>query len=103
MIFACVLTDLGVEAEVAVLHCQKVLFKDGILTPSLRKLEHFWSYSICFQCICVLMKILSHAAAKKKTNRLKGFEFLQFYGSFSSDIMAVKVCNTVRLCANSFN
>ena len=35
------------------------------------------------------MKILSHASAKKKTKRLKGFEFRTFI-SFSSDILAEK-------------
>ena len=39
--------------------------------------------------LCVLMKILSHASAKKKTKRLKGFEFRTVI-SFSSDIMAEK-------------
>ena len=35
------------------------------------------------------MKILSHASAKKKTKRIKGFKFRTFM-SFSNDIMAVK-------------
>ena len=32
---------------------------------------------------------ISHASAKKKTKRLKGFQILHFLWSFSSDIMAV--------------
>ena len=28
--------------------------------------------------LCLLMKILSHASAKRKTERLKGFEFRTF-------------------------
>ena len=31
---------------------------------------------------CVLMKILSHASAKRKKKRLKGFEFRTFSGRF---------------------
>ena len=30
--------------------------------------------------LCVLMKILSHACVKKKTKRLKGFQFRAFMG-----------------------
>ena len=37
--------------------------------------------------LCVLMEILLYARAKKKT---KGFQMSHIYGSFSSDIMAVK-------------
>ena len=56
IIFACVLTDLGVEAEVAVLRCQKVLFfSNGILTPSLPQAVKFPGWKIhrcaCKQCI----------------------------------------------------
>ena len=40
--------------------------------------------------LCVLMEILSHASAKKKTKRLEGFIFCTFYGWFSNDVMAVK-------------
>ena len=40
-----------------------------------------------FSMQCVLMKILSHAGAKKKTKRLT---ILHFCWSFSSDIVAVK-------------
>ena len=40
--------------------------------------------------LCVLMEILSHASAKKKTKGLKGFPILHFHWSFSSNIMAVK-------------
>jgi len=36
------------------------------------------------------MKIISHANAKKKTKRLKGFKFCIFYWSFSSDTLAMK-------------
>ena len=36
------------------------------------------------------MEILSHASVKKKTKRLKGFNFHTFYGWFSNDIMAVE-------------
>ena len=32
--------------------------------------------------LCVLMKILSNASAKKKTKRLKGFKFRSFIGRF---------------------
>ena len=39
--------------------------------------------------LCVLIKFLSHASAKKKTKRLKGSKF-RSYLSFSSDITAVK-------------
>ena len=40
--------------------------------------------------LCVLMEFLSHAGAKKKTERLTDFKFRNFIGCFSSDIMAVK-------------
>ena len=41
--------------------------------------------------LCVLMKILSHASAKKKRKRPTGFKFRVYIaGSFSIDIMAVK-------------
>ena len=40
--------------------------------------------------LLVLMKILSHAYAKKKTKRPKGFQISRLYWPFSSDIMAVK-------------
>ena len=40
--------------------------------------------------LCGLIKILLHASAKKKTERLKGFKFRTFNGRFSSDIIAVK-------------
>ena len=36
------------------------------------------------------MKILSHASAKKKTKRLRGFKFHTLKWSFSSDLAAVK-------------
>ena len=39
--------------------------------------------------LCVLMKILSHASAKKKTKGRNG-QILHYYGSFLKDIMAVK-------------
>ena len=39
--------------------------------------------------LCVSMKILSHHSAKKKTEIVMGFQFCT-YGSFSSNIMAVK-------------
>ena len=39
--------------------------------------------------LCVLIKVLSHANVKKKTNVL-GFKISHFYWSFSSDIIAVK-------------
>ena len=38
----------------------------------------------------LLIKVLSHARAKEKTERLKGFQTVHFDWSFSSDIMAVK-------------
>ena len=34
----------------------------------------------------VLMKILSHASAKKADKKAEGFQILPFYGSFSSDM-----------------
>ena len=43
---------------------------------------------VCFTVVCawsvlcVLMKILSHASAKKKTKILKGFKFGTFIGRF---------------------
>ena len=44
--------------------------------------------------ICGLIKILSHASAKKKKKKgfgvSTGFQLSLFYWSFSSDIMAVK-------------
>ena len=40
--------------------------------------------------LSVLMKILSHASAKKKTKKAYGFQISPFYWSFSSGIMAVK-------------
>ena len=40
--------------------------------------------------LCVLMKILSHASAKKEDKNDQGFQIWHFYWSFSSDIMAVK-------------
>ena len=40
--------------------------------------------------LCVLMKILSNANAKKKTKRFKDIIFRTFIVSFSSDIMAAK-------------
>ena len=46
--------------------------------------------------LCVLMKILSHASAKKKTKRLKGFEFHIITGLFSSYTMAEKGLITPR-------
>ena len=42
----------------------------------------------------VLIKILSHARAKKKTKRLKDFKFRFFIGRFS-DIVAVRGLNAV--------
>ena len=39
----------------------------------------------------ILTKVLSHASAKRKTERLQGFKMiLHFYWSFSSHLMAVK-------------
>ena len=38
----------------------------------------FWSYNIYFQCLVILIKVLSHAGAKKETKRLKGFRFCRF-------------------------
>ena len=35
-----------------------------------------------FNAVCVLMKILSHASAKKKTQKLKGFKFRTFMDHF---------------------
>ena len=32
--------------------------------------------------VCVLVKLLSHASAKQKTKRLKGFKFCSFVGRF---------------------
>ena len=47
-----------------------------------------------FSVLCVSMKILSRASAKKKTKRLTGSKFRTlFYSSFSSDIMSVKQLN----------
>jgi len=40
--------------------------------------------------LCILMKILSHASAKKEDKNDQGFQIWHFYWSFSSDIMAVK-------------
>ena len=42
-----------------------------------------------FSVLCVLIKILSHASAKKRPKGLKGLKFRTFI-SFSSDIMADK-------------
>ena len=42
--------------------------------------------------VCILMKILSHAGAKKKAKRLKGFEFGSFTGRFQ--VTVVKGLNT---------
>ena len=39
---------------------------------------------------CVLVKILLHAGAKKKTKLLTGFQILYFNWLFSSDVMSVK-------------
>ena len=39
--------------------------------------------------LCVLIKIFSHASAKKKT-KAYGFQMLHFWGSFWNDIVAVK-------------
>ena len=48
--------------------------------------------------LCVLMKILSHASAKEKAKRLKGFRFCTFIGVFFffflSDIMTVNGLDT---------
>ena len=35
-----------------------------------------------FSVLCVLREILSYASAKKKTKKLKGFQFLTFMGKF---------------------
>ena len=45
-----------------------------------------------FSVLCILMKILSHASAKKKTKTEKGLRVSNFalLLLFSSDIMAVK-------------
>ena len=40
--------------------------------------------------LCVWMKILSHASAKKETKKAEGFQISRLYWSFSSDIKAVK-------------
>ena len=48
--------------------------------------------------LCVLMKILSHASAKRKTKRLT-LQILNIYVLFSSDIVAVKAL--VCLCLTS--
>ena len=42
--------------------------------------------------LCVVMKVLSHASAKKKKKRLNAlkFQIWPFYRSFSSEIMAGK-------------
>ena len=42
------------------------------------------------EMLCLLMKILSHASAKKKTKRLKGFKFRTVIGRFQvKGLMAV--------------
>ena len=46
--------------------------------------------------LCVLVKVLSYASAKKITKRHKGFKF-RTYWPFSSEIMAVKGLN-LRFC-----
>ena len=48
------------------------------------------SISHLLSLLCVLIKILSHSSAKKKTEKLKGFDFRTFSWSCSSDITAVK-------------
>ena len=40
--------------------------------------------------LCILMEILSHASAKKKTKTQKFFKFRTFMGHFQNDLMAVK-------------
>ena len=40
--------------------------------------------------LCVLMEIITHASAKKKTKRPKGFQISHFYGLFLNATMAVK-------------
>ena len=42
------------------------------------------------ELLCVLVKIFSCSNAKKKTERLKGFNFSHVYWWFSNDVMAVK-------------
>ena len=78
------------------------IIKGLILTPSLPQAVEFpgWKMHghVCKQYIfrscnnllsmlCLLMKILSHASAKKKTKR---FQILHFYLLFLSDITAAK-------------
>ena len=46
--------------------------------------------ALLMSMLCVLMKILRHVSAKKKTKRLKNSKFRTFLGSFSINIMAVK-------------
>ena len=49
----------------------------------------------------LLIKVLSHANAKKKTERLKGFKFCTLIGHYGSE--RVKCCKQFRLqrCQNS--
>ena len=84
----------------------KLMFQmaGNILTPSLPKPVKFPGWMMdesawelyfpvlyhLFSVLSVLMRILSHANAKKKMKKAYGFQILHFYGSFSNDIMAVK-------------
>ena len=56
----------------------------------------FLSYSKPFSILCVLVEVLSHVNVKKKKKMHKNFKFLNFYLSFSSDILAVKGLNVFR-------
>ena len=50
--------------------------------------------------LCISMKILSHASVKKTTKKADGFQILHFYGSFSSNLLAVKGLKTVARAGN---
>ena len=61
---------------------QPVKFPGWMMHGHASKQYIFQSYNIYFWMLCVLMEILSHVSAKKRTKGLEGFKFCSFVGLF---------------------